>query len=528
MELVWISILVIGVGVSIYLFKVRNNSTVNPMPAPEKPPVVIPKEEDPPIVDPVPDTQPQKFKPYFFKPVLFLEQTKYSKIIEITLLPGNVDQTDHIQAQLDRITDGTVLGPTVVKLPTERAWTEGNKDRIGIKKDNAILIFKGLKFFIVEGGNFYTKAPFTKYGGNISNNDYSHRRHIKFSRCEDFKFRKSRAEGSNQIEGVLLGKSAETTPSFWYQKYEKGYIQDPYTGDKWQNHTFVPTWYLDIRAKDLLTVGMIPEDALVVGSSAYYEMLKDLLPEGELVPAPHDDGSFGGASGYKSYWEFEHAYDFEYCKRFIAEELVAIGTWGDAVCIGVGNEDFEIRDVYAKYIGRQVAAIYDSRRGLFERIIAELCRRAGLDFEPYHDAGYADQLEVRFCKLHAIQVPFAALGLGTVNDINIHDNEYSGGSSIICGDSASRTRRKNWVFKDNVRTNVFGSPSADIKFHMTDNVLIEGNTIKLAKTQGQRIAQFADCTSVHVGLNTFTNAKEIVLHNSEISVEDSSIQLVEY
>lgn len=427
-------------------------------PKEEAPTVELPIEEIEVIEEVVVPVKP--FEPYFFKPVLFLEQTEDSKVFEIDVLPEEFDQTDYIQAQLDVIPDGSLFAPTIIRFPEGRWWTEGNSDNIGIGKDNAILLFKNKKFFIVEGGSFYTKAPFSKYGGNISKNDYSHRRHIKFSGCEDFKVRRISVEGSNVIDGRLIGTTPELTPSFW-----KG---------------------------------------------------------------GNDDGSFGGAPAYKSYWEFEHAFDFASCKRFIVQDVKANGVWGDGICLGVGNEDFEIKDAYLRFVGRQGVAIYDSRRGLLDGVIVDLGRRAAIDKEPFHDAGYADEIEIKNCKLHAIQVPFAALGLGTVNDINIHDNEYSGGSSIICGDSARRTMRKNWVFKNNVRTNVFGSPSADIKFHMTDNVLIEGNTIQLAKTQGQRIAQFEDCKRVEFLENNFTNAKEIVTRNSEVKTDNKEIEIKEY
>lgn len=421
-----------------------------PLPKPEPTPEPIHPVVEP---EPVPEIPKYSFNPYVFKPVLFLKQTDKSKVVKIDVVP-EIDNTDYIQAQLDALPkDNSFNDPLVIEFPNERIWTEGNLSRMGVVGQNGAVYFKGFKNFIVRGGQFYTKAPASPYGGNIGLNQYSHRRHFRFEDCEDFIVEEISVEGSNLIDGRLIGTTPELTPEFW-------------KGGK-------------------------------------------------------DNGSIGGSPAYKSYWEFEHAFDFLRSKRFILRNVKVNGVWGDGICIGDGCEDFHIENAYLRFVGRQGVAVYGSKRGLLDNIWVDLGRRASFDFEPNTATSYANEIEVKNFKAEAAMTAFAGLGRGDVSDIYIHDGTLkTSGHSFIFGDAGNKTTRKNMLVKNVVREGGgFGSPLSDIRFHMTDNIVFENCHLPIGSTQSKRIAQFMDCQNVEFTDNDFGAGEEIIYRNSTIKAE---------
>lgn len=372
---------------------------------------------------------------------------------EIEIKDDGGDLTAQIQRQLDVIPDGTESRPVLVKFPAGRYWTEGDLEN-NPKGEKGIFNLTERKYMILEGNSkeeptvFYTKRPAVPYGGKIGEGEYSRRRHFWFIRCEFLKVRNIKVEGSNLIPGSLLGTSPEYTPDFW-----KGGTET---------------------------------------------------------------GSRAGAPAYEANWEFEHAFDFRDCKNVDIYDCQSNGTWGDGVYIGNSKDNpsdtVTVRNCHFRFTGRQGVGVANARNVLIENIHVDKGRRAGVDLEPFKD-GFVENVTVRNCKLHVAQVPIAAYGRGWVDNIKIIGNEYSFGGFIKCSNSneEEKRHRKNWLVKDNVRTNEHGSPSADVKFSRTDNITLEGNRFNVSKKQSKETIQFADCEGeIIVRNNDFLGGKYIV------------------
>lgn len=365
---------------------------------------------------------------------------------------STVDQTISLQRQIDAIPDGSPDQPNIIRLPNGRFWTEGNLD-FNPRGVNGIINFINRHHLIVEGDSttFYTKAPATPYGGNVNANRYSKRRHFRIHLSSNITVRNVNIEGSNKIEGELLGKKNASTPEFW-----KG--------------------------------------------------------------GP-DKGSKKGFPAYRPYWEFEHGFDIINSQNIIIENSRVFAVWGDGVYIGQSttnpSENIVLRNLHLKYTGRQGVAVSDARKILIDSVHIEKGRRSGIDLEPFHDNGFANEVEVRNSLIEVQLTPFAAGGRGDVSDINIHNNEFSGsGNSVYCRTSNEEqpTIRKNWRFVNNKRLNRFGSSAPVMKFGWTENILIEGNEDNY---NGKYPVGLSFCKNVEVRNNNFKGGNQIRIYKTE-------------
>lgn len=382
---------------------------------------------------------------------------------------GEGDLTKMIQDQIDSVPDGTAEQPNIIVFPKGRFWTEGNLDWNPRGKNGIInlinrhyLILRG--FSKEEPTTFFTKAPATPFGGNISKGDYSHRRHFRIRQSSNIQVVNIRIEGSNTIEGRKLGSAPEFTPDFW-------------EGGK-------------------------------------------------------DSGSFKGFPGYRSYWEFEHAFDIINSQNIKLEDCSVYGVWGDGVYIGQSttnpSENIELKNLHLKYIGRQGIAVSDARKILIDSVWIDKGRRSGIDLEPFHDAGFANEVEVRNSVIDVQLTPFAAGGKGDVSDIHIQNNKYSGsGNSIYCRTSNEENPviRKNWKFIDNERTNTYGSSAPVIKFGWTENILIQGNIDRVSHGKGLYVGA-SYCKDLIVKDNNVKGGKAVRIYKTpNVEVQDNSPKL---
>ncbi len=384
-------------------------------------------------------------------------------------IKGEGDLTRMIQDQIDDIPDGSEEQPNIIEFPKGRFWTEGNLDwnprgKLGIINfiNRHHLIVRG--FSKEEPTTFFTKAPATPFGGNISKGDYSHRRHFRIHQSSNIQVENIRIEGSNTIEGRKLGSAPEFTPDFW-------------EGGK-------------------------------------------------------DKGSFKGFPGYRSYWEFEHGFDIINSKNISLENCSVYGVWGDGVYIGQSvtdpSENIELKNLHLKFVGRQGIAVSDARKILIDSVWIDKGRRSGIDLEPFHDAGFANEVEVRHSVIDVQLTPFAAGGKGDVSDINIHNNKYTGsGNSLYCRTSNEEnpTIRKNWKFIDNERTNTYGSSAPVIKFGWTENILIQGNIDRISHGKGLYIGA-SYCEDLIVKDNEVKGGKAIRIYRTgDVEVKENSPKL---
>ena len=342
---------------------------------------------------------------------------------------GDGDLTKLVQEQIDGVPDGVPGRPNIIQLPRGRFWTEGNL-AFNPRGQNGIIVLQNRHHLIIRGFSqeeptvFYTKAPAVPFGGDPSvYGTYSQRRHFRILESTNISVVNVRIEGSNTVEGRLLGSAPEFTPSFW-------------KGGK-------------------------------------------------------DEDSYKDFPAYRAYWEFEHGFDILNSQNITLEDCSVFGVWGDGVYIGQSitnpSENVVLRNLHLKFVGRQGVAVSDARNILIDNIWVDKGRRSGVDLEPFHDAGFANGVEVKNSKIDVQLTPFAAGGKGDVSDINIHNNEYSGsGNSLYCRTSNENnpTIRRNWRFTDNVRINTYGSSAPVIKLGWTENVLISGNTDKISHKRG--------------------------------------------
>lgn len=421
------------------------------------------EKEVPPTDKPLPKPEPEPEKPEP-QPVPEPEPEPEPKVYEIAIPDTYEDLTEYINSELDKIPNGTEDAPNIIQFPDKRIWTEGNK--------TGIILLEKRHNLIIKGGVFYTKAPAVPYGSSVSDHTHSQRRHFRIKNSSNITVEKVRIEGSNTIEGKLIGTTPKLTPDFW-------------KGGK-------------------------------------------------------DNGSISGSPAYKSYWELEHAFDILGSKNITIQNCEVFGVWGDGVYVGethvfdgekyVGNpsRNIKILNNHFKFTGRQGFAAANSVDGLLiENNWFDLGRRASIDFEPHTKHGFVRNATVRNNKLHAVQVPIAALGNGDVSNIKILYNEYSGGNFMMVGDSNKQnpTLRKNWTVIGNTRTNWFGSPIPDATFYMVKNVLYKDNHAQVSSKQSQGSILFRDCSGeLIVEGNEFSGGQYIwkAGNTSDISVSGNT------
>lgn len=371
--------------------------------------------------------------------------------IELDTTSG-IDQTGILQRQINAVPDGTPEDPTIIRFPKGRFWTEGELT-VNPRGENGIINIRARKNLVIEGDStvFYTKAPATPFGGNVNQNRYSKRRHFRIHGSQNILVKNIIIEGSNVIEGKLLGTAPETTPGFW-----KG--------------------------------------------------------------GP-DNGSKKGFPGYRSYWEFEHGFDIINSQNITIENSKVYGVWGDGVYIGQSttnpSENIILRNLHLKFTGRQGIAVSDARKILIDSVRIEKGRRSGIDLEPFHDGGFANEVEISNSRIEVQLTPFAAGGRGDVSDIYIHNNEFSGsGHSVYCRTSNEKnpTIRRNWRFIDNTRLDRFGSSAPVMKFGWTENITIRGNKDNYS---GKYPIGLSFCKNVEVIDNEFEGGNQIRIYKTE-------------
>lgn len=211
-----------------------------------------------------------------------------------------------------------------------------------------------------------------------------------------------------------------------------------------------------------------------------------------------DNGSQPGFPGYRASWELEHAFDVTDSQNITIEDCSVDSVWGDGVYVGnspkSGSNGVTLRRLHLRWTGRQGVGAANCRNVLMDGITVDHGRRAAIDLEPFSDSGFVTDVEICNCTLHPLQTQFAAFGRGDVSRINIHDNTlYGTGGTLLCADSGLVARRSDWTLRNNIRVSNFGSPLAPLRFTMTDNIVIDSNTIPVVATQSRKCVTFNDC-----------------------------------
>ena len=230
-----------------------------------------------------------------------------------------------------------------------------------------------------------------------------------------------------------------------------------------------------------------------------------------------------GAPGYRAAWEFEHGIAVHGCDSITIDNANISAVWGDAVYLGnypsAPTTRAIVRNSYFEKIGRQGVALCNTDSTLIENITLRFGRRSAIDFEPYNSEGFVRNVVVRNCDLKTQLTVIASAGNGDVSGVKIIGNKYhTTGHFISCFDSREITRRSNWLVENNERLNSFGSPSAPIRFGMTDGIVIRNNIETISEKQSRTIAYFSDCTGIVIEGNDFGSGNHYFLNGEKMSL----------
>lgn len=201
--------------------------------------------------------------------------------------------------------------------------------------------------------------------------------------------------------------------------------------------------------------------------------------EGRL--RPFDSKAPEGYSAYQDYLEFEHAFDVKGGVNVTLKDCHAFGVWGDGFYVGARkqwSDDVKILNCSTEWNGRQGIAVANSAKDiLIDGFRGKKVRRTFIDLEPHSKEGVIDGVVIRNSEGECHLTPFAAGGRGTINNVLIENNKYSGSSySLYCRTSNPEDLiiRKNWVFRNNTRLGRRGGNG--IKLGYMDNVVIKDNS----------------------------------------------------
>lgn len=367
-----------------------------------------------------------------------------SVVVEITPLLDGSDETAAIQAQINAAPDGTVAFPTIIRfmkgLSDGKAHTEGDLAN-NPRGANGVFLFQNRNNLIIEGPSAINPATFYTTAPAVDFNT------------------------------TVSGNTYSIRRHFWFKSCTNILVH--FIRVEGSNYTEGPS--------------------LAIGVPSFW------------LAGP-DTGSTTGFPGYHASWELEHGFDITDCQGFTLEDCQVDSVWGDGVYLGNSiahySNDVTLQRLNLRWTGRQGIAMANCRNILVDDVTVVYGRRAAVDMEPFSTTGFVTDVEIRNCDLHPLQTQFAAVGDGDVSRINLHDNALSGaGGTIDCRDSLGLTRRADWTFTNNIRSTNFGSPLPPIVFTMTDNVLIDGNTIPIVTTQGRKCVRFTDCNGTLTVIN---------------------------
>lgn len=381
------------------------------------------------------------------------------------------DLTEYIQAKIDSIPDGTATQAHLIQLPEGRIWTEGGDVNYATPGSKGIINIVNRHNLIIRGYSkenptvFYTKAPASPFGGNVDQNNFSRRRHFNIKESTNIVVQNIRIEGSNKIEGVEIGTTAENTPDFWLGGPDESVAEG--------FPAYRPYWELEHA------FNIINSQNITIENSEVFGVWGDGVYIGQSVTNPSDN--------------------------------------------------ITLRNMHIRFVGRQGVGVSDARNILIDNIWVDKGRRSGIDLEPFHSDGFATDVEVRNSTIDVHLTAFAAGGRGDVSNVNIHNNEFSSGAyTLFCrsSDNSNPTVRSNWRFANNIRLNRAGSTAPPVKFGWVENIVIEGNYDNFSSDFAVGLNT---CKNVQVLNNSYSGGNIIRLTNtlaSEVTHSGNSPSLI--
>lgn len=216
-----------------------------------------------------------------------------------------------------------------------------------------------------------------------------------------------------------------------------------------------------------------------------------------------------GAWGEKS--GFDHGIALLGVQDVTLSDSTVDAVFGDGVYIG-GSDQFprakrvQVRNVAIDRNGRQGIAITSAARVLLDDVTISHSRRSGIDMEPHRDK-VVSKVEIKNSTITSRLLAITGSGVGTVNDVFIHNNTFLRSALPLVHDRSSGVgtqRRYGWQVVDNKVAFTVRSSAAAMVFGNTDDVLVQGNDITFELGSG--LAVLVGKTHAIVRCNRFKGA----------------------
>lgn len=362
------------------------------------------------------------------------------------------DQGDYVNQQLALIPNGTSEVPNIIMFNKGgRIKAEGHLDPLDGKSKTGVFEYRDKAYWHItcpvdNPVTFYTTEPRVPHGGDIDNNTHSARKQFWFHQSVGLTFTNFIIEGSNSIDGGLLG-TAGYTPS-WYP-YEEWRTPEVTGYPK-----YVTYWE---------------------GEHGFdFRECQDVLVQNVTIKYQWGDGIYVGGSGGSS--------------NVVLKDCTI--KWSGRQGIGVANnvDGLTIDNIWFDHIRRSSIDLEPHTQGGWVRNVhIKNCRNATAWFQF-----------------------LAAGGSGEVSNVLVEDCEHNGTMVRCLGNlEAPRAgwtiRRVSRI--DNAE---FANGQANFLFSNTNDIVIDNNHQPIALSQSRVGVHFTNCHGVlQVTNNNFVNATRV-------------------
>lgn len=227
--------------------------------------------------------------------------------------------------------------------------------------------------------------------------------------------------------------------------------------------------------------------------------------ENLIIRGPNAAGGLADAA-YVAALEFEHGFAFWSCTDIYMNACQATNMYGDWVYLGLSGagptDGVEIENCYFGENGRQGFGIVAAHNVEIHHNVTGECRRSLMDFEPNGITNTCDTVWIHHNTFGRQRLSFiASKGKpGAVNNITVEDNDVAW-SMVITVDPPAPNLRNNWIIRNNVGAQKYGSPlGRAMVFTLVNGLTVTGNYQQLADRQ-MYLCVLNDCTSYDVSGN---------------------------
>ncbi len=366
------------------------------------------------------------------------------------------DMSIAIQKEIDNIPDGTYNNPSIIRFRPGKYLTNGDLKNHP-RGQKGVFWIEGRKNLIFDGNGaeFFTTAPAIPFGGNVGQNNYSHRRHFWFNSSQNIVIKNLKISGSNTIRGRDLAPGA---PVFWKGEKDNGSLGNA--------PGYQPYWEFEHGISIHNGNNFLIENVEING------MWGDGIYLGNTPTAPTTNVAI------------RHSF------------IQNTGRQAIALC----NAQYILIDSVTTSLGRRAAIDlepYSSDGFVTDVEIRNSSFQTAMTFIAALGKGDVSNIYIHH------------------NDYTTSGHTIVCRDS----DRQNPVTRKNWRFENNVRNGAFGSPIADIRFTKTDSIFIRNNINSISSRQSRIAAGFDDCNNVVLEQNDFGDAQWVNVNDELIDLE---------